>query len=116
MNRTRRLVRLHLMLLLIILLPFAGFLANVINHHPFVYLLAFVCAVLVICIESIIQLSERENRSLQLRLMADKSDLNEWKKKVRELDGIVTKVAGENELFRSQVLNSAAGSPKVTPE
>ena len=105
---TRRLVRLHLMMLLIILLPFTGYLWSVINHHPFVYLLVFVCLVLLICIESINQLTEREAKSMQLKLKADRGDLDEWKERVRELDRIVAKISEENQEFRHQALERVA--------
>lgn len=105
---TRRLVRLHLMMLLVILLPFTGYLWSVINHHAFVYLLIFVSAILLICIESINQLTEREAKSMQLKLQADRGDLDVWKEKVRELDRIVAKITDENENFRHQALERAA--------
>lgn len=95
------------MLLLIVLLPFTGYLWSIANHHPFVYLLAFVCLVLVICIESINQLTAREARAMQLRLMADTGDLDEWKEKVSELDRIVAKISDENAEYRHQALDKS---------
>lgn len=115
MITTRRLVRLHLIMLLVVLLPFTGYLWTVINHHPFVYLLAFVCLVLLICIESISHQTEREVKALQLRLAADRGDIAEWKEKVKELDRVVARISEENAAFRNQALEATAGAPSGTP-
>lgn len=108
MISTRRLVRLHLLMLLVVLLPFTGYLWSVINHHAFVYLLAFVCLVLMICIESINQLTEREAKALQLRLAADRGDIAEWQEKVKELDRVVASISEENAAFRRKAREAAS--------
>lgn len=110
MIKTRRLVRLHLIMLLVALLPLAGYLWSVPTHHLVAYILAFVCIVLMISIESINQLTEREAKALQLRLAADRGDIEEWKEKVRELNRIVAKISEENADFRSRALERAVHS------
>lgn len=112
---TRRLVRLQLMLLLIVLLPFTGYLWSVINHHPFVYLLAFVCAVLMICIEIINRLTEKEAKSMRKRLQTDQGDLAEWSKKLRDLDRMVAQISEENAQFRHATLDSSPQAEKTPP-
>jgi len=114
--KNRRLVRLCLIMLLVVLLPFTGYLWSVNNHHPFVYLLAFVCLVLIVCVELISHQTEREARALQLRLAADRGDIAEWKEKLRELDGIVASISEQNAAFRSQALEAAAHPATAVPE
>lgn len=105
MNKTRRLVRLHLLMLLLVLMPFGGFLWSVPHHEIYVALLAFICLVLAICVESIVQQTEREAMALMLKAKEDGETLAEWKEKVRELDRILAITTEENEEFRRAALD-----------
>jgi hypothetical protein len=107
MNKSRRMVRLYLVMLLLVLLPFAGFLWSVPDHHIYVALIGITCAVLVICIESIAQQTEREVMALQLKLNENHEAISEWKEKVRELDRIVALTTQENEEYRRESLTRA---------
>lgn len=102
MNRTRRLVRLYLMMLAIILLPLGGFLWSVPGHQIYVALIGLACFVLIACTESITLLTEREAMALQLKLKQDVEDLAQWKEKVRELERIVGMITRENDEFRRE--------------
>jgi len=110
MNKNRRLSRVLLVMLLIFLLPLGGFLYAFPSHQIYAYCLALICFVLAICIEYISQLTEREAMISQLKLREDKSELDEWKEKVRELDRIVASIAQENQEYRREVLDHAIHS------
>lgn len=105
MNKTRRMVRLYLMMLVIVLLPLGGFLWSVPGHQFYVALIGISCFVLVVCIESITLLTEREALAMQLKLKQDAEDLAEWKEKVRDLERIVGMISRENEEFRREELD-----------
>lgn len=100
MNKTRRSVRLYLLMILLVLLPFGGFLWSVPGHQLYVGFLAAVAVVVVVCIENIVQQTEREAMSLALKVNEEAADLDIWKEKVRELDRIVAMTSLENEEFR----------------
>lgn len=112
---TRRLIRLHLMMLLIILLPFGGFLWSVPSHQIYAYGIAAVCLVLSICIESIAQLTEREAKFMTIKLNEERADLEEWKEKVRELDRIVALISVENQEYRQAALDKAFHAASAEP-
>lgn len=105
MNRTRRLVRLYLMMLVIVLLPLGGFLWSVPGHQPYVALIGAACFVLIVCTESITLLNDREALAMQLKLRQDAEDLSEWKEKVRDLERIVGMISRENDDFRRDERN-----------
>lgn len=109
MNRTRRIVRINMDAILLVLLPFGGFLYSVINHLQYVGLLALICLVLVICSESVNQLTLRETRKLDARLKADRKEFNEWTEKVKELDAIVSQISRENDEYRHRAREKSAG-------
>lgn len=100
MNRTRRLVRLYLLMIVIILLPLGGFLWSVPGHQLYVALIAAACLVLITCTEAITLLTEREALAMQLKLIQEAEDLSEWKEKVRDLERIVGMISRENDEFR----------------
>lgn len=92
-------------MLLLFLLPFAGFLWSVPHHEAYAIFLAAICLVTVAAGESISQLTERDAMALTLQLKARDGDLDEWREKVRELDRIVAALSEENQEFRRQALD-----------
>ena len=115
MNRTRRIVRILMDAILLVVLPFGGFLCSVINHLQYAGLLALICLVLVICSESINQLTLRETRKLGTRLKADRKEFDEWTAKVRDLDAIVTKITRENDEYCHSMLDKSPRPEADTP-
>lgn len=107
MNSKRTNVRLYLLMLLIVLLPVAGFLWAIPSHQVYAYVLGLVCFVLAACIEGLTRLTEREAKVMQIKLNEDKGDLEAWKEKVRELDRIVAQISLENQEFRREALEKA---------
>lgn len=104
MSRTRRLLRLYLMMLAIILLPLGGFLWSVPGYHLHVVLIGAACFALVVLAESITLLTEREAMTLKLKANQEAEDLAQWKEKVRELERIVGIISRENDDLRREEL------------
>lgn len=116
MNRTRRLVRLNLDVILLILLPLGGFLFSTTSNLQYVGLVALICLALVLCVEVINQLTLRETRTLTAKLKADREQFEAWKDKVKELDEIVSKISKENDEYRHRALEESPSATGEAPE